>query len=212
MHGRQIIAASAAQFEREVADFGRAQHARYLWSHYCAIVRSTTKAPSTLDVVNSLYRYPSPNRPAYSPSGPITVSCRNSARKKYDIGYHSELGFGANSGRINCDAPSETTIGLRLCKRHQSSLQQWQYSVWLVALRTTWSAALSALELALRPRRSLERTEPVRLPLVQLQVFCAITQASRAAKNLDTRAHRGRTINKNRRRGFALAAVLRFGD
>lgn len=212
MHGRQKFAASAAQFEREVADIGRAQHARYLWSHYCAIVRSTTKAPSTLDVVNSLYRYPSPNRPAYSPSGPITVSCLNAARKKYDIGYHSEMGFGANSGRINCDAPSETTIGLRLCKRHQSSLQQWQFLVWLVALTMTSNAALQARAQALLPQNCLALTGPVQWLLAPVLASFVTTQAWPLAAKLDSRAHRGRTINKNRRRGFALAAVLRFGD
>ena len=212
MHGRQIIAASAAQFEREVADFGRAQHARYLWSHYCGIVRLTTKVPSTLDVVNSLYRYPSPNRPAYSPSGPITVCRRNSARRNYDIGYHSELGFVENSGRINCDAPSETTIGLRLCKRHQSSLQQWQYSVWQVASIMTSNAALQARAQALLPQNCLALTGPVQWLLAPVLASFVTTQAWPLAAKLDTRAHRGRTIKKNRRRGFALAAVLRFGD
>jgi hypothetical protein len=206
------IKASAVQFEREAAESRHVRYARFLWAQTCAILKLTAKGSSKLDVVNSLYRYPSPNRPAYSPSGPITVFCLNSAQTEYDIGYHSDLGFGARTGGINCDVPSDKTIGLRLCKRHQSSSRQWQFLVWLVALTMTWNAALRAQAQALSPQNCLAQTGPVQWLSAQASAFFVMMQASLLAAKLETRAHRGRTIDRNRRRGFALAAVLRFGD
>ena len=160
----------------------------------------------------SLYRYPSPGRPAYSPSRPMTVSCRKSTHSCSDIGYHAEIAIDRSEVCTNRGATYETMIGLRLCKRHQSSLRQWQYLVWQVALRATQSVALQVQALALWPQKSWVRTgQAPCLPVLPL-VCCATTQASTAAVKLDNRARQGRAINTNRRRGHAPAAVLRFGD
>jgi hypothetical protein len=202
----------AMQSEREIADIGPFQDAHFLWGATCVIFNSAAKGSSKLVVANSLYRYPSPDRPANSPSRPMTETCRDNAKNHYDIGYHGDLGIAGINDCVNCDAHSETTIGLRLCKRHQSSLQQWQYSVWQAALTTTWSAAWPARVQALLLRNCLALTAQVQWLLAQLPASFVTTQASLLAAKLDTRAHRGRTLNRNRRRGLALAAVLRFGD
>jgi len=202
----QTIAARNAQFEREFADIRPVGHARFLWAQSCGIVNLTTKGSSKLDVVKSLYRYPSPNRPAYSPSGPITDSCLNSDQAEYDIGYQTDLGFVGRSGRINCDAPSETTIGLRLCKRHQSSSRQLQYSVWLVASITMWNAAWPAQVRALWLLNCLARTVQVQWLSVRQLAFSVTTRAF--AANLANCALAGRTTFRNRGQGASLAAVF----
>jgi hypothetical protein len=142
----------------------------------------------------------------------MTVFRRLSAHLGYDIGYQGDLGVSGRSDCINCDANSETTIGLRLCKRHQSSLRQWQYSVWQVALKTMRSVRSRAQALALWPLSCLEQTAQVQWLSVPPLACSATTQAFKSAAKLEICAHHGRSMIKNRRRGFALAAVLRFGD
>ena len=168
---------------------------------------------STRSVAYSLYRYPSPDRPAYSPSRPITVFRLCSAESACDIGYHDEIAIHQQAGRRHSGATHETTIGLRLCKRHQSSLRQWQYLVWLVALKAIWSAALPARAQVLSRQKCLARTAQGQYLQVRQQAYFATTQASTAAAKIDNRAHSGRINNRNRRRGDTPAAVFSFfGD
>lgn len=161
---------------------------------------------------NSLYRYPSPDRPAYSPSRPITVFRRSAKKTTCDIGYQTGIAIHQGADRTNSGATYKTTIGVRLCKRHQSSSRQWQYSVWQVALKVTQNAALPVQVRALLPQKCWAQIAQAQCLLVQPSAYFATTQVSTAAAKLDNRAHLGRTMNKDRRRGFAPAAVLRFGD
>ncbi len=161
-------------------------------------------------IANSLYRYPSPDRPAYSPSRPITEIRLCGAKLADVIGYHDEIAIHRGAGRTNCGAVEKTMIGLRLCKRHPSSLRQWQYSVWQVALRATWNAALQALQVALWPLKSWAQTQQVQPLQAPVLVCSAMTRASTAAVKLDNRALHGRAMNTNRRRGHTSAAVFSF--
>ena len=156
----------------------------------------------------SLNRYPSPHRPVCSPSRPITDSCHRATKKWSDIGYHAEIAIDELAVRANSGATEKTTIGLRLCKRHQSSSRQWQYLVWLVALRATLSAALLAQVLDLWQQKFSAQIAQVQCLLVQPQACFATTQASTAVNNNDIRALFGRINFGNRRRGITPAAVF----
>lgn len=178
----------------------------------CGTVIAVARRSSNRRAACSLYRYPSLDRPAYSPSRPITVFRPSQSENTVDIGYHHDSAMHLRADRVNCGATLTITIGLRLCKRHQSSLQQWQFSVWLAALKATWNAVWQAQAQALWPQNSLEQTAQAQcLPVLPL-AYCATTQGSTAAAKVDNRAHRGRINFGNRRRGYAPAAVLRFGD
>lgn len=173
-------------------------------------VETATGRSRLCSVANSLYRYPSPDRPAYSPSRPIT-EIRLCGTKLADvIGYHDEIAIHRGAGRTNCGAVEKTMIGLRLCKRHPSSLRQWQYLVWQVALRATWNAVLQALQVALWPQKYWAQTQLAQQSLALLLACSATTLASTAAVKLDNRALHGRAMNMNRRRGHTPAAVLSF--
>lgn len=199
------------QFKREVAHQVAVQKTGFPRDASCRNVPLTTRLSSHGGVVHSQDRYPSPGRPAYSPSRPMTVFRRLSALNVHDIGYQGDLGVTGRSNCINCDANSETTIGLRLCRRHQSSLRQWQYSVWQVALKQIWNAVLSAPARAFWPLTYLELTQQQRRWPAQQRGFSATMQAFVAAL-ANYNAPFGVLRQLNRRQGFALAAVLRFGD
>ncbi|MFT6945002.1 MAG: hypothetical protein ACJASZ_001868 [Yoonia sp.] len=209
---KPVIEQVRAQFQQEAAEIGRLQKVYFHCAATCGRLIELAQLSSQRCVANSRYRYPSPNRPAYSPSRPMTVFRRHSAQFGYDIGYHGDLGVSGRIDCINCDANSETTIGLRLCKRHQSSLRQWRYSVWQVAFKTMRSAQLQAQVLALWLQNCLEQTAQAQWFSVQPLAYSAMTRAYKSANKLDKRAYNGRLLTKNRHRGFASVAVLRFGD
>ena len=209
----QVHAACTKQSKREFAHFVPSCHSFFPAQQYMSTVTIVDRLSSNCRSAKSLYRYPSPNRSAYSPSRPITVFRRSAGKSADDIGYHSEIAMHQGADRANCGATFITTIGLRLCKRHQSSLRQWQYLVWLVALKVTSNAAWPVQAQALWQQKCLAQTAQAQCLPVQPQVCCATTQASTAAaKKLDNRAHTGRVQKRSRRRGHTPAAVLRFGD
>ena len=209
----KVNARLTSQSEREFA------HSLPVWQQCfsrmetCDTLLCVKGYSSTRPVTFSQYRYPSPDRPAYSPSRPITVFRLYGPKPACDIGYHDEIAIHPQAGRTHSGATHETTIGLRLCKRHQSSLRQWQYLVWRVALKVMWNAALSAQVQALLPQKYWAQTAQGQCLQVLPQAYFATTQASTAAVKLDNRAHCGRINNRNRRRGNTLATVsLFFGD
>jgi hypothetical protein len=209
---KPVIEQVRAQFQQEAAEIGRLQKVYFHCAATCGRLIELAQLSSQRCVANSRYRYPSPDRPAYSPSRPMSVFRRHSAQSGYDIGYHGDQGISGRSDCINCDAHSETTIGLRLCKRHQSSLRQWQYSVWQVALKTMRSAQSQAQVLASWLQNCLEQTAQAQWLLAQPLAYSAMTRVFKSAAKLNTRAYNGRLLTKNRHRGFASVAVLRFGD
>ena len=208
----KVNATLTKQSKREFAYLEMSDDLFFTRQQYCFTNVIVVGLSSNRTATNSLYRYPSPNRSAYSPSRPITVFRRKLHKMQGDIGYHSKIAMHQGADRTNCGATYKTTIGLRLCKRHQSSLRQWQYLVWQVALRATLSAAWQAQAQALSPQKCLALTALVQCLPVQQPVCCATTQALTAVSKTDNRAHIGRVLNRSRRRGYAPAAVLRFGD
>lgn len=204
--------AAAKQSKREFAYLDGLAQQCYSQRKFSTKVNSVEWLSSNCCFANSLYRYPSPNRPAYSPSRPITVFRLSGRKIIRDIGYHAGIAIHQGAVRANCGAAYITTIGSRLCKRHQSSLQQWQYLVWQVALRATWSVAWPVQVQALWPQKCWAQIAQVQSLPVQPQAYFATMQVSTAAVKVDARAHHGRVISVNRRRGSALAAFLRLGD
>lgn len=195
---------------REIAYFRTAFQQDYPGSSdYCSLGPVTARANA--DAAASLrHRYPSPDRPAYSPSRSITEIRLSGRKNRRDIGYHGEIAIHRGADCTNCGAIDITTLGLRLCKRHQSSSQRWQYLVWQVALIMTWSAASSAQVAASWLQNCLVQTAQALCLQVPLSACSATTQAYALAAKVDHRAHRGRTIKRNRRRGVPPVAVFSF--
>lgn len=198
------------QSRREIAHFGAAYQEDYSGSGYCGRLVHVAGQANAVSATDSLHRYPSPNRPAYSPSRSITEIRLSAQKNRRDIGYHGEIAIHRGADRANCGAVDITTIGLRLCKRHQSSSRQWQYSVWRVALIMTWSAASLAQVAALWLQNCLVQTAQALCLQVPLSACSATTQASALAAKVDHRAHLGRAIKRNRRRGVPPVAVFSF--
>ena len=198
------------QSQREFAYFGRIAQQYFSGLGSSDKVELAAGRSSNCSAANSLYRYPSPDRPAYSPSRSITEIRLNKDNLTRDIGYHAEIAIDRGVVRTNCGAADITTIGLRLCKRHQSSLQQWQYLVWQVALITTQSAAWLAQALVWLPLKCWAQIAQAQCLLAQLSACFATTQVYALAAKVNNRAHLGRAMNKDRRPGYSRAAVFSF--
>lgn len=201
---------TAKQSKREFAYLGRSAQQCYSERFSFYTVKSVVGYSSFCSAANSQYRYPSPDRPAYSPSRPITEIRLRTAKMTGDIGYHDEIAIHRSADCTNCGAIDITMIGLRLCKRHPSSLRQWQYSVWQVALKATWNVASRALQVASWPQKCWAQTQQARqLQVLPLACF-AMTQALTPVNNSATGAQIGRTTYSGRRRGNSPAAVFSF--
>ena len=202
----------SVQFKRESAEETMPQIKRYAALATCGTLLDVASCSSKHGATSFLHRYPSPDRPAYSPSRPMTVISTLfrliAPKKTVDIGYQAEIFIDPDVGHANWGGGPETTTGLRLCKRHQSSSRQWQYLVWQVALRATQSVALQARALALLPQKCLAQIAQGQC-LQALPLACfATTRASTAAVN--SRALTGRINSENRHRGQAPVAVFAF--
>lgn len=200
----------AAQSKREVAHRGALGQFMFSKGQNCGRLakghlRSSIRCPET-----SRTRYAFPRWPAFSPSRPATESCRQSVKTSTAIGYHGDLGDEYPRGRVTGDAHETTTIGSRLCRRHQSSLQQWQYLVWQVALITTWSAAWWVQARALWPLNCLAQTAQVQSSRVQPWASFVMTQASTPVSKLDNRALCGRINSGSRQRDMSPMAAFSF--
>ena len=165
---------------------------------------------SICSITRFLHRYPSHPRPAYSPSRSARDVGFAQRPDNSAIGYRGKAAHVMPTGRTVGGPHQTTTIGLRLCKRHQSSLQQWQYLVWRVASTMTWSAAWPA-----QVQASLHQSCSVRIkrdPLspVQPQACFATTQALLLANRLDNRALSGRITSGSRQRGLPPLAAFSF--
>ena len=198
------------QSKREAAHFAG------VWQQRCSDQPSLSKietivGPSSFcPAAKSLYRYPSPNRSAYSPSRPITEFRLPVVKNTADIGYHGEIAIHRSADRTNRGAAVITMIGLRLCKRHQSSLRRWQYLVWQVALITMLSAVLRVRQAAWWLQKYLAPIARVQCSQAPRLACCATTQASTPVTKLDNRAQFGRAMNESRRSGDPRAAVFAF--
>ncbi len=206
----RMSSAITPQAERDSADDLRRAFGSFSLTSGCVNLSLEEMVTNKSINSTSLHRYPSPDRPAYSPSRPMTVFRRLVGNNAVDIGYQADLAIDRPTDRVNSGATQITTIGVRLCKRHQSSSRQWQYLVWQVALRATQSVALQAQALALLPQKFSALIAQARCLPVQLLACFATTQASTAAVKVDTRAHHGRINSGNRRWGHTPAAVFAF--
>lgn len=202
-----------AECQREVADvyfrFKKALAAcrSYAKMNDKAFRSSIRYAPDTL------YRYPSLDRSACSPSRPITHfdGLRANPRvKAVAIGYHGIVARISGVSRAIVALARTTTIGREQCKRFRSFLQQWQYSVWQVASTMTQSAQSQAQVRGLSPRNCLALTAQVRWSSVPPQVCSATTRAF--AANLSNHAPSGAQHPETVVGVNAPGAVFCFGD
>jgi hypothetical protein len=107
------------------------------------------------------------------------------------IGYHGKVAHGVGTERTTGGADIHSTTGLRLCKRHQSSSQQWLYSALLAASTTTSNVVSSAQVQASRLLKSLVLIAQVQWSWALLLACFATTQASQPAAKLNNRAFAG---------------------
>ena len=198
------------QSKREVAYFGQVAQQCFSEQSSFDTVLSAAVTSSTCPVAISTYHYPSPDRPAYSPSRPMTDFRLRTSKMMGDIGYHGEIAIHRGADRTNSGAAEITTIGLRLCKRHQSFSRRWQYLVWQGAWKVTQSAALQVQQAALWLQRCWAQTALAQCLPVLPSVCFATTQVSTAAAKVDNRAPSGRAMNGSRRRGHTPAAAFAF--
>ena len=165
---------------------------------------------------DTLYRYTSLVRSACSPSRPTTFlrALRANPRVNWPaIGYHGDVAKISGAGATHVAVTQETDIGKEKCKRHQSFLQWWQYSVWRVALKMMQNVQSLALALASSLPSCLARTAQGQWLSALPQAYSATTRAfAPAAKREQSAPLTGRTTSWNRRRGICSAAVFCFGD
>lgn len=198
------------QSKRESADRAWASIQRYESFLVGRIVSTAKLCPNSNGFANLLHRYPSPDRPAYSPSRPVTVFCRFLRKIRGDIGYHNVFAIYRCVDRTMSGAMRTTDKGIEQCKRHRSFLQWWQYSVWQVALKAILSVVWPAQALVSSQQRSWAQTQPAQPWLVQPLACFATTQVSTAAAKHGTAPLTGAIIKLDRRRGMTPAAVFVF--
>jgi len=213
MRGENMARAGAKQSQRELAYSAVVAQQCYSAFQSFGKVGFVAGRSSFCFAATSLYRYPFPDRPAYSPSRPITETRLLEAKSPADIGYHGGIAIHQGADRTNCGAAEITTIGKRSCTRNQSSLRPWPFLVCQVASEMTLNAAWSAPVQASWPQKCLEQIAPEQCLPVRRSASFVTTRASKFASKIDNRPRPGRAMNRNRRRGCAPAAVLScFGD
>lgn len=198
---------TALQPQRETAQVTALATSCFAGRDSFANVATVASLSSNCGATVSLHRYPSPDRPAYSPSRPITVFRPTDRKLGADIGYQCVLSMYPGIGRSQSRAAKQIKLGSRSCKRHQSFLLRLQYSVWQVALTTTQSVG-SLVRQAVLPllKYSAQIRQQLQLPVPQ-QASSVTTPAF--AANTIRRALIGVRINsENRRRGLSLTAVF----
>lgn len=165
---------------------------------------------------DTLYRYTSLVRSACSPGRPTTLLCvlrANPRGNAVAIGYHGEVTKVSGAGAALIAATQETDIGKEKCKRHQSFLQWWQYSVWRVALKMILNVV--PLELWPVPSRLMCSARTRRQPSQQAHSWAQHATTGKttfAVKSENSAPLTGRTTSWNRRWGMRPAAVFCFGD
>lgn len=213
MRGETMARTAAKQSQRELAYSAKIAQQCYPAFHSLGKVGLVAGRSSFCFAATSLCRYPSPDRPAYSPGRPITEIRLLGAENTADIGYHAGIAIHQGADRTNHGAAKITTIGRRSCTQNQSSLRPRPYLLCQVVSEMTLSAAWSVPVRALSPQKSLERIAREQCLPVRRSVSFVTTRASRFASKIDNRPRLGRAMNRNRRRGSPPAAVLScFGD
>lgn len=202
---------SATQLGREVAYLWGGASGHYATAFQSGIVISAVWCSSKRLTANCLQRYPSLDRFAYLPSGPVTFFRRYRPKTVVDIGYHCLSPIELGAADINSDVSEKLELGRRLCRKNQSFWPQWLFLALLVVLKATSNVALRVQLVASWPQKCWVPIQLGQPWLVQPSAYFATTQASTAAARLTHRADVARSHQFNRRRGHAPAAVLRLG-
>ena len=151
---------------------------------------------------HTLHRYPSLDRPAYSPSRPVTSFCRSLRKGAVDIGYHGNSAMNASVDCATIGAARTLTEGRQQCRRKQFFSPQWRCSVWQGASRAISNVVwLAQAQVWSRLKSWAPIQQGPRLPVPQL-ASCVTTQAC-AVRPADTRniALSGGNIFESRHRG-----------
>jgi hypothetical protein len=207
----EVSAGGGLQSKRETAYCGPHLLQGFAAQQTCVSVIDVARRSSNRLATYFLHRYPSPDRSAYSPGRPITVFRRLAHKYGVVIGYQADLAIDLGADRVNSGATLTTTIGRRLCKRHQSSLRQSQHLVWQGASTLIWNAVWRAQALVLWAHKSLEQIQQQPHWPVPQQA-CSVTTRAFVAPHVNSTASFGALNQFNRRRGSTPAAVLCFGD
>ncbi len=203
---------AALQFKREPAHFWWGASCDFAHMAECASVDLVAKRSSKRIVADCQHRYPSPDRSALTQGRPVSHFRSFIGGNRVDIGYHRRLAIELMHGSADFGATLKTTLGREKCRKHLSSLPQWLSLVLLAVLKATWNAVWLALAPVWSQQKFWVQIVQGQSWPVQLQACCATTQVSTAVDKPDNRAHCGRLSDQHCRRGFASAAVLRFGD
>ena len=210
---------TCALLERETAQFQAVTTRGYAAAIPAVKIRSVALLSSNRGAAVSLHRYPSPDRSAYSPSGPITVRlqavrsifCRSSAQIRNVIGYHGECLMSWRASRVTSGAAWTTIKGLKRCRKRNHSLsRQLPYSVCQVASTMTRNVVLQVQQADLSQPNFWVQIPQHPLLSAAPQACSATTQGF--AANLIARAPRGRINFENRRTGLSRVAVFCSGD
>ena len=176
--------------------------------------RSSKRVPANL-----LHRYPSPDRPAYSPSRPITVFAKrltalirgNALISGPAIGYQGQNSVHTAARRCEGGATPQTYKGNEQCKRkHLSFSQPWPSSVSPAAWKVTPSVVSQAQVLASWLQKCLGQIVPAPCSPVLPLASCVTTPVSTAAVKSSQASFAGARSFQNRRRGMTPAAVFRL--
>ena len=201
------------QSKREVAYFGSDRTGRFVNRRTCDSIKTAAGRFTTPGRINTLQRYPSLYRSVALPARPATLYRLMGRKLADDNGYHQLSAIGLHiAGPISGPA-AKSKIGRILCRKNHSSSQRLLYLDLPVAWKATWSAVLQAQARVLSLLKFLAQTAQVQSLQALPLAYFATTQASTAAAKLNTtRTVFVRTDHRNRRGGYAPAAVLHFGD
>lgn len=169
-----------------------------------------TSWPSKRVVAICQHRYPSPDRSAFTTSGPVSIFRSFIGGNRFDIGYQRPGPIECGSVSHNSMAVNTTRLGKERCKRNQSLSLQWPLLVLLVVWTRMWSAALLALVPVWSARKCLARIQQAQPWPVLPSACCVMTQAS-AAHHGDTIAPWG-AYNLRPPSGMSPGGGFVFGD
>lgn len=209
-----MIALFAHVMRQETADFAARISAGFGAAQTCAIMgcavpRSGLRASLCFDQI-----YPSPDRPACSLGGPVSLETAGLGGKPADIGYHTHKGIALSGISGDSGAVSEKpNKGRTSCRRNPSSLRPLLLSLCQLVWKATPNVPSQARAQAWSRRNCWAPTVPAQCLPVPPQASFVTTSASAAPSAVNFAARNRAVSHHCRRRGQSPAAVLRsWGD